>query len=137
VVATTATIIVVFAPVSFMGGQSGQFFREFGLTVAVAVLFSLLVARFVTPLMAAYFLKPSTHSTAASPARGLSQGAGLVAGQSQDDGGDRHSGFVGALLIAATLPVGFQPTGDPGYFYLSMQGTRAPTMRPWTAPCGM
>jgi HAE1 family hydrophobic/amphiphilic exporter-1 len=49
VVATTATIIVVFAPVSFMGGQSGQFFREFGLTVAVAVFFSLLVARFVTP----------------------------------------------------------------------------------------
>jgi HAE1 family hydrophobic/amphiphilic exporter-1 len=45
VVATTAAIVVVFAPVSFMTGMVGQFFREFGLTVCVAVLFSLLVAR--------------------------------------------------------------------------------------------
>src|SRR3546814_16648966 len=41
-----------------MPGQAGQFFREFGLTVAVAVLFSLVVARLLTPLMAAYLLKP-------------------------------------------------------------------------------
>ena len=61
VMATTASIVVVFLPTSFMGGMPGQFFIEFGLTVAVAVLFSLLVARFVTPLMAAYFLKPTTH----------------------------------------------------------------------------
>ena len=40
-----------------MGGRPGQFFIEFGITVAVAVVFSLAVARFVTPLMAAYFLK--------------------------------------------------------------------------------
>ena len=53
VVATTAAIIVVFAPVSFMGGMAGQFFREFGLTVCVAVAFSLVVARLLTPLMAA------------------------------------------------------------------------------------
>jgi hydrophobic/amphiphilic exporter-1 (mainly G- bacteria), HAE1 family len=57
VVATSATIIVVFLPVSFMSGQIGQFFKEFGITVAVAVFFSLLVARLITPLMAAYFLK--------------------------------------------------------------------------------
>src|SRR3546814_3066921 len=48
VLATTATIIAVFAPVSVMPGQAGQFFREFGLTVAVAVLFSLVVARLLT-----------------------------------------------------------------------------------------
>ena len=48
VVATTAAIIVVFAPVSFMKGMVGQFFREFGLTVCVAVAFSLVVARLLT-----------------------------------------------------------------------------------------
>jgi len=64
VVATTATIVAVFAPVSFMGGVSGMFFREFGLTVAAAVVMSLLVARLVTPLMAAYFLKPKKHASA-------------------------------------------------------------------------
>jgi len=56
VVATTSTIIVVFVPVAFMGGIPGQFFRQFGLTVAVAVFFSLVVARLLTPMMAAYFL---------------------------------------------------------------------------------
>ncbi|MEZ5892983.1 MAG: efflux RND transporter permease subunit [Parvularculaceae bacterium] len=59
VVATTATIIAVFLPVSFMGGETGVWFKEFGITVAVAVFFSLLVARLITPMMAAYFLKGS------------------------------------------------------------------------------
>ena len=57
VVATSATIIVVFVPVSFMTGTTGQFFKEFGITVALAVFFSLLVARLITPMMAAFFLK--------------------------------------------------------------------------------
>lgn len=65
VVATTSTIIVVFVPVAFMGGIPGQFFRQFGLTVAVAVFFSLVVARLLTPMMAAYFLttQPPTEET--------------------------------------------------------------------------
>jgi hydrophobe/amphiphile efflux-1 (HAE1) family protein len=58
VVATSATIIAVFLPVSFMGGFTGQYFKQFGLTVAAAVFFSLLVARLITPLVAAYALKP-------------------------------------------------------------------------------
>ncbi len=57
VVATTMAIVAVFVPVSFMPGIPGQFFKQFGLTVAVAVLMSLLVARLITPLVAAYFLK--------------------------------------------------------------------------------
>ncbi|GLQ37015.1 ABC transporter permease [Rhizobium albus] len=57
VIAITLTIIAVFAPVSFMGGVAGQYFKQFGLTVAVAVFFSLLVARLITPMMAAYFMK--------------------------------------------------------------------------------
>jgi multidrug efflux pump subunit AcrB len=56
VVATTMTIVVVFLPVSFMGGIPGMFFRSFGISVAVSVLFSLVVARTLTPLLAAYML---------------------------------------------------------------------------------
>lgn len=61
VVATTATIIAVFVPVAFMGGIPGQFFRQFGLTVAVAVFFSLVVARLLTPMMAAYWMVDIPH----------------------------------------------------------------------------
>ena len=57
VIATTMTIVAVFVPVSFMPGIPGQYFRQFGLTVAVAVLFSLLVARLITPMMAAYLMR--------------------------------------------------------------------------------
>ena len=57
VIATTFAIVAVFVPVSFMPGIPGQYFVQFGLTVAIAVLFSLLVARLITPMLAAYFLR--------------------------------------------------------------------------------
>jgi multidrug efflux pump subunit AcrB len=57
VVATSFTIIAVFLPVSFMGGITGQFFKQFGLTVAAAVFISLMVARLITPVLAAYALR--------------------------------------------------------------------------------
>jgi multidrug efflux pump subunit AcrB len=57
VVATTMAIVAVFLPVSFMPGIPGQFFKQFGLTVSAAVLMSLIVARLITPMIAAYFLK--------------------------------------------------------------------------------
>ena len=123
VVATTAAIVVVFAPVSFMKGMVGQFFREFGLTVCVAVLFSLLVARLLTPLMAAYLLKPIAHAEVRKPMpefyrralqwaldhRIVASLAGLAA-------------FVGSCTIVFLLPSGFQPEGDPDYLYVSVQG---------------
>ncbi|MGN6268421.1 MAG: efflux RND transporter permease subunit [Sphingomonas sp.] len=57
VLATTMSIVAVFLPVGLMPGISGQFFKNFGLTVVAAVLMSLAVARMVTPMIAAYFLK--------------------------------------------------------------------------------
>src|SRR5215469_2723858 len=57
VIAISLSIAAIFSPVSFMGGIAGQYFRQFGLTVAIAVMFSLIVARFVTPVIAAYFLR--------------------------------------------------------------------------------
>lgn len=62
VVATSFCIVAVFLPVGLMPGISGQFFRNFGLTVVVSVLMSLAVARMVTPLMAAYFLEAKGHA---------------------------------------------------------------------------
>jgi multidrug efflux pump subunit AcrB len=62
VVATSFCIVAVFLPVGLMPGVSGQFFQNFGLTVVVAVLMSLAVARMITPLMAAYFLAAKGHA---------------------------------------------------------------------------
>ncbi len=63
VIATTFTIIAVFVPVSFMGGIPGQYFEQFGLTVAFSVFFSLLVARLITPMMAAYLMSTKDGGT--------------------------------------------------------------------------
>jgi HAE1 family hydrophobic/amphiphilic exporter-1 len=129
VVATTMAIVVVFTPVSFMPGIGGQFFREFGLTVAVAVLFSLLVARLLTPLMAAYFLKPATRPHERKPFTGryrqvlewaldhriiASIAGGVI--------------FVGSLALVPLLPQGFQPIGDPDYLYVGIQGPSGSTV---------
>ncbi|GAA4494644.1 efflux RND transporter permease subunit [Pseudaeromonas paramecii] len=58
VIATTFTLIAVFLPTAFMTGIVGKFFVEFGWTAAISVFFSLVVARLLTPMMAAYLLKP-------------------------------------------------------------------------------
>ncbi|WP_421736712.1 efflux RND transporter permease subunit [Caulobacter sp.] len=123
VVATTFTIVAVFAPVAFMPGIPGQFFREFGLTVAVAVLFSLVVARLLTPLLAAYFLKPSSNPHPRKPFKGLYRDtlewaldhrivACVIGGVI----------FAGSIFMAAGLPAGFQPPGNNNYYYLKVQG---------------
>ncbi len=123
VVATTMAIVVVFTPVSFMKGMAGQFFREFGITVSVAVLFSLVVARLLTPLMAAYLMKPAAHPRPRKPFEGFYRNAlewaldhriiASIAGGVM---------FVGSLFLATLLPQGFQPAGDPDYVYVNVQG---------------
>ncbi|TAT71556.1 efflux RND transporter permease subunit [Rhizobium ruizarguesonis] len=57
VIATTFTLVAVFLPTAFMSGIPGLIFRQFGITAAAAVLVSLVVARLLTPMMAAYFMK--------------------------------------------------------------------------------
>ncbi|QRM18654.1 MMPL family transporter [Dechloromonas sp. TW-R-39-2] len=61
VIATTFTLIAVFLPTAFMSGVPGKFFVQFGWTAAIAVFFSLVVARMLTPMMAAYILKPPSQ----------------------------------------------------------------------------
>ncbi|MET0181153.1 MAG: efflux RND transporter permease subunit, partial [Novosphingobium sp.] len=63
VVATTFSIVAVFLPVGLMPGIPGQFFKNFGLTVVASVLMSLGVARMITPMVAAYFLKAKGHAS--------------------------------------------------------------------------
>jgi multidrug efflux pump subunit AcrB len=58
VIATTFTLIAVFLPTAFMSGIAGKFFKQFGWTASLAVFASLVVARVLTPMMAAYLLKP-------------------------------------------------------------------------------
>jgi hydrophobic/amphiphilic exporter-1 (mainly G- bacteria), HAE1 family len=129
VVATTAAIVAVFFPVSFMTGMVGQFFREFGLTVCVAVIFSLLVARLLTPLMSAYLLKPSSHPTPRREMPGFYRRAlewsldhrwvASIAGAVM---------FFASIGIVPLLPSGFQPAMDTDYLMVSVQGPPGATV---------
>ena len=76
VVATSAAILAVFVPVAFMPGVPGQFFRQFGLTVSVAVAFSLVVARLLTPLLVRWLLRPDRGTTPRS--RPVSSAAAIL-----------------------------------------------------------
>lgn len=119
VVAITATIVAVFLPVSFIGGFVGQYFTPFGITVSAAVLASLLVARLVTPLMAAYLLKPkapSRHGSHPPAPRGL-----LARYLRLLEWALKHRrkslGIAGLFLIGSfalvpLLPSGFMPVND-------------------------
>lgn len=78
VVATTFVICAVFFPVSFMPGVIGQFFIQFGLTVVFAAFFSLVVARLLTPMLCAYFLKESGHEEEVKTPRWLEKYVSLV-----------------------------------------------------------
>src|SRR5208282_4007141 len=111
VIAISLSIAAIFSPVSFMGGIAGQYFRQFGLTVAIAVMFSLLVARFVTPVIAAYFLR-------APHAERRGDGAVMRGYTRLVRASVRHRWltlFVGAAIFAASLwstqllPSGFIP----------------------------
>ncbi|HXV00194.1 MAG TPA: efflux RND transporter permease subunit, partial [Caulobacteraceae bacterium] len=128
VVACTFAIVAVFFPVAFMPGIPGQFFREFGLTVSVAVLFSLVVARLLTPLLAAYLLKPKPpRERAPLPRfytgplawaldhRWLSAFIGLII-------------FLASMALFGPLKKGVQPEGNPNYYYINVQGPPGATL---------
>jgi hydrophobe/amphiphile efflux-1 (HAE1) family protein len=122
VVATTMTIVAVFVPVSFMPGIPGQFFRSFGITVAVAVMFSLLVARLITPMMAAYLLKPTQkpHDQPGWMTFYLKALTWCLAHRWWTLGG---AGIFFALSLgfATLLPSGFLPNTDNGFTLINVQ----------------
>ncbi|MDB5367364.1 MAG: AcrB [Rhodospirillales bacterium] len=116
VVATTMTIVATFLPVSFMPGIPGQFFKSFGVTVAVAVLFSLLVARLITPLMSAYFLAPSQHEHATP--KWIDKYLLLLdwcLGHRLKTVGITLGVFALSIFLATKIPQGFIPDQDLGF----------------------
>ena len=139
VIATSLTLVAVFLPTAFMGGVTGKFFVQFGWTAAVSVLFSLLVARLLTPMMAAYLLKPQSdhnHTDANWMTRYMSmvkkclnhRRATVLAS---------IAFFIVSMSLVGLLPKEFVPTGDlsrtavnvelpPGY---TLEQTRAVTER--------
>ncbi len=113
VIATTFTLIAVFLPTAFMSGVPGKFFVQFGWTAAIAVFFSLVVARMLTPMMAAYLLKPAKPGE--HEPRWLERYAGWVAACL------RHRWltmlaatvfFFGSFALVPLLPTGFLPPDD-------------------------
>lgn len=113
VVATTFALIAVFLPTAFMSGVAGRFFKQFGWTAALAVFASLVVARLLTPMMAAYLMKPQTrpHRDPFWMASYLRASRWTLA----------HRWwtltlagvfFMGSLMLIPLLPQGFFPSDD-------------------------
>jgi hydrophobe/amphiphile efflux-1 (HAE1) family protein len=123
VIAISLTIIAIFAPASFMSGIAGQFFKQFGITVSVQVFFSLLAARFVTPMLAAYFLKHHSHAEP-PPGRVLNSYHNVVKWSVK-----HHyvTVLIGLAIFAASiwsitlLPQGFLPAQDSARSLLAME----------------
>lgn len=130
VVATTFTLIAVFLPTAFMSGVVGQFFSQFGWTAAISVFISLLVARLVTPMMAAYILKPKRHKEETFGAmmkrylsvvrwtlnhRGITLVATIVL-------------FIGSLSLAKMLPGSFLPPDDSNQTQVTLELTPDATL---------
>ncbi|KGF80935.1 ACR/RND family transmembrane transporter [Massilia sp. JS1662] len=122
VVATTLTLVAVFLPTAFMSGVAGKFFRQFGMTAAVAVLASLLVARLLTPMMAAHMLKAEHGEERDGP---LMRRYLVVASWCQ-----RHrkttvaaavAFFVASLALIPLLPTGFVPASDQSQTQVSIE----------------
>jgi len=123
VVATTFSIVAVFLPVSMMSGIIGQFFISFGLTIVVSVLISLAVARLITPMIAAYFLKAKGEA---------SHGEGWIMDRYLDvlrwtlvhrwkTVGIGFVCFVLQVFAFATLPFTFQPNTDDDTVQISVE----------------
>jgi len=122
VIATTFTLVAVFLPTAFMGGIPGIIFKQFGITASVAVLASLLVARLVTPMMAAYIMKAS-GTKHQEDGRLMRSYLWLVKGAL------RHrwipvlgtAGFlVFTVLLLTNLSTGFFPASDDGQTQVSI-----------------
>lgn len=113
VIATTFTLVAVFLPTAFMGGVPGKFFVQFGITAAVAVLASLLVARLLTPMMAAYFLK--SHPEGNRDGVVMTRYLGAVRWCLDHRRATALAAtlfFVGSLGLIPMLPTGFIPAAD-------------------------
>lgn len=128
VVATTMTLVAVFLPTGLMGGIPGRFFKQFGITAAVAVLASLLVARLLTPMMAAYFLKDTGHTESDGwVMRKYMHLARWCQAHRKTTALAAIGFFVASMALMPLLPTGFVPAADRSQTQISIEqapGTR-------------
>lgn len=123
VIATTFALVAVFLPTAFMGGVPGLFFKQFGWTAVLAILASLLVARLLTPMMAAYLLKPTEE---------VEEKDGWVMQRYMRTMRwclhHRHLTalgsalfFIGSIALVPLLPTGFVPPADRGQTQINIE----------------
>jgi hydrophobe/amphiphile efflux-1 (HAE1) family protein len=122
VVATSMTLCAVFLPVAFMPGIPGKFFKQFAVTTTCAVLFSLLVARVLTPMMAAYLMKPHPEPEDDGPLKRwylekvhwclANRGKTLVAATLF---------FIASIALVPFMSTGLVPPGDYGYTIVNVE----------------
>ena len=123
VIATTFTLVAVFLPTAFMSGTVGKFFVQFGWTAAGAVLFSLVVARLLTPMMAAYLLRAPARTGTAEPGW-VRRYLGVARWCLRHRAVTAASGaafFVGGLALAGALPTTFIPPDDDVLTQVSLE----------------
>ncbi|RKJ95494.1 efflux RND transporter permease subunit [Alicycliphilus denitrificans] len=113
VIATTFTLIAVFLPTAFMSGIAGRFFKQFGWTAALAVFASLVVARMLTPMMAAYLLKPLVaHEREPRWLAAYMRASGWCLRHRVLTLAGALLFFAGSLALIPLLPSGFIPADD-------------------------
>ncbi|RON51645.1 efflux RND transporter permease subunit [Pseudomonas frederiksbergensis] len=113
VLATTMTLVAVFLPTAFMGGIAGIIFRQFGVTASAALLFSLLVARLLTPMMAAYFLR--ARHEAEHDGKVMKRYLGWIHATLNWRRTTMLCAslfFIGSLMLIPLLPTSFLPAAD-------------------------
>jgi len=123
VVATTISLVVVFLPTAMMSGVPGLFFRQFGWTAVIAVLASLLVARLLTPMMAAYLLKPrAEHQQRDGRIMNWYLSAVRWCLAHRRTTVLAAAGFfMGSLALVPLIPTGLVPASDRGYTTVSVE----------------
>lgn len=124
VIATTFTLVAVFLPTAFMGGIPGKFFYQFGWTIAIAVVSSLLVARLLTPMMCAYLLKAKDAEIDHSPSyigRKYLSLVNTVLVFPKTTIAIAIALFMGAVHLAGKIPAGFIPASQAGLINLSIE----------------
>ena len=112
VIATTFTLIAVFLPTAFMSGVPGKFFVQFGWTAAIAVFFSLVVARMLTPMMAAYLLRPVADAPAPRWLKVYEGWAAWCLRHRLTTLAAAGLFFFGSFALVPLLPTGFIPPDD-------------------------
>jgi multidrug efflux pump subunit AcrB len=135
VIATTFTLIAVFLPTAFMSGVPGKFFVQFGWTAAIAVFFSLVVARMLTPMMAAYLMKAPRKPEPEPEPRWLTAYARMAAWCLRWRWVTLAATavfFVGSFSLVPLLPTGFIPPDDLSQTQVTVTLSPGSTLRQTT-----